>query len=158
MMVVLVSRGGFATTARYDRAAIAHEDLFAECLRRGFDEVLALAGDPPPRVVPVVPRRQRRLRATQERIGVLLMSENNGSSGRSREMRLPGSVAEVMPARRGRGSVRSSTLDGTLVAGFTAVILTRERFRSRDMGIGELITMIAAGLDHKLGRLEFESR
>ena len=53
MMVVLVSRGGFATiTARYDRAAIAHEDLFAECLRRGFDEVLALAGDPPPRVVP----------------------------------------------------------------------------------------------------------
>jgi len=54
MMVVLVSRGGFATvTARYDRAAIAHQDLFARCLRDGFDEVLALAGDPPPRVVAV---------------------------------------------------------------------------------------------------------
>lgn len=54
MMVVLVSRGGFATvTARYDRAAIAHPELFARCLRRGFDEVLALAGDPAPRVVPV---------------------------------------------------------------------------------------------------------
>ena len=54
MMVVLVSRGGFATvTARYDRAAIAHPDLFAQCLRQGFDEVLALAGDPQPRVVPV---------------------------------------------------------------------------------------------------------
>ena len=53
MMVVLVSRGGYATvTTRYDRASIAHEDLFAECLRRGFDEVLALAGDPPPQVVP----------------------------------------------------------------------------------------------------------
>jgi diacylglycerol O-acyltransferase len=55
MMVVLVSRGGFVTvTARYDRASIAHEELFAECLRRGFDEVLALAGgDPPPHVVSV---------------------------------------------------------------------------------------------------------
>jgi diacylglycerol O-acyltransferase len=54
MMVVLVSRGGFATvTARYDRAAIAHPELFAQCLRRGFDEVLALAGSPAPRVVPV---------------------------------------------------------------------------------------------------------
>lgn len=54
IMVVLVSRGGFATvTARYDRAAIAHPELFAQCLRRGFDEVLALAGDPAPRVVPV---------------------------------------------------------------------------------------------------------
>ncbi|MCX2931466.1 wax ester/triacylglycerol synthase family O-acyltransferase [Mycobacterium sp. CVI_P3] len=53
MMVVLVSRGGFATiTARYDRASITDEDLFARCLREGFDEVLALAGDPPPRVVP----------------------------------------------------------------------------------------------------------
>ena len=54
MMVVLVSRGGFATvTVRYDRAAIADPELFAQCMRQGFDEVLALAGDPKPRVVPV---------------------------------------------------------------------------------------------------------
>lgn len=53
IMVVLVSRGGYATvTARYDRAAIADQDLFAECLRHGFDEVLALADDPQARVVP----------------------------------------------------------------------------------------------------------
>ncbi len=53
-MVVLVSRGGYATiTCRYDRAAIAHPDLWARCLRQGFDEVLALAGDPRPQVVPV---------------------------------------------------------------------------------------------------------
>jgi diacylglycerol O-acyltransferase len=53
MMVVLVSRGGFATiTSRYDRAAIAHPDLWAQCLRQGFDEVLALAGEPRPHVVP----------------------------------------------------------------------------------------------------------
>ena len=54
MMVVLVSRGGYVTvTARYDRASFAHGELFAECFQRGFDEVLALADDPKPRVVPV---------------------------------------------------------------------------------------------------------
>lgn len=54
MMVVLVSRGGFATiTARYDRAAVANPDLWARCMREGFDEVLAMAGEPQPRVVPV---------------------------------------------------------------------------------------------------------
>jgi diacylglycerol O-acyltransferase len=53
IMVVLVSRGGYATiTARYDRAAITNPEIFAQCLRLGFDEVLALAGDPKPRVVP----------------------------------------------------------------------------------------------------------
>lgn len=49
MMVVLVSRSGYCTvSARYDRAAITDEALFARCLKEGFDEVLALAGDPPP--------------------------------------------------------------------------------------------------------------
>jgi WS/DGAT/MGAT family acyltransferase len=49
MMVVLVSRSGYCTiSARYDRASITDEALFARCLKDGFDEVLALAGDPPP--------------------------------------------------------------------------------------------------------------
>ena len=53
MMVVLVSRSGYCTiTARYDRASITDEALFARCLVAGFDEVLALAGDPPPTAVP----------------------------------------------------------------------------------------------------------
>lgn len=53
MMVVLVSRSGYGTiTARYDRASITDEPLFARCLQAGFDEVLALAGDPPPVSVP----------------------------------------------------------------------------------------------------------
>ena len=53
MMVVLVSRSGYCTiTARYDRAAVRHEALFARCLLEGFDEILALAGKPAPRAVP----------------------------------------------------------------------------------------------------------
>jgi diacylglycerol O-acyltransferase / wax synthase len=53
MMVVLVTRSGWCTiTARYDQAAIADRDLFARCLLEGFNEVLALAGDPAPVAVP----------------------------------------------------------------------------------------------------------
>src|SRR5271168_2916880 len=53
MMVVLISRGGWCTiTVRYDRASVQNEALFAQCLVEGFDEVLALAGDPPPHAVP----------------------------------------------------------------------------------------------------------
>src|SRR6185437_5610980 len=39
---------------------------------------------------------------------------------------------------------------------FTAIILTQERLRRRDMGVGELISMVTAGLNHQLGRIEFE--
>jgi WS/DGAT/MGAT family acyltransferase len=53
MMVVLISRGGWCTiTVRYDRASVRNEALFARCLLGGFDEILALAGDPAPRAVP----------------------------------------------------------------------------------------------------------
>ena len=53
MMVVLISRGGWCTiTVRYDRASVRNEALFAQCLLDGFDEILALAGDPAPRAVP----------------------------------------------------------------------------------------------------------
>src|SRR5271168_4802881 len=53
MMVVLISRGGWCTiTARYDRASVRNEALFAQCLLEGFDEILALAGVPAPHAVP----------------------------------------------------------------------------------------------------------
>ncbi|MCV7314796.1 HAD-IB family hydrolase [Mycolicibacillus parakoreensis] len=71
-------------------------------------------------------------------------------------MRLPGSVAEVAASAPGPKIGAFFDLDGTLVAGFTGVILTRERFRHRDMGLGELVSMLAAGVNHQLGRIEFE--
>jgi diacylglycerol O-acyltransferase / wax synthase len=53
MMVVLISRGGYCTiTTRYDRAAVRDEKLFARCLLEGFDEILALAGEPAMHAVP----------------------------------------------------------------------------------------------------------
>jgi putative phosphoserine phosphatase/1-acylglycerol-3-phosphate O-acyltransferase len=74
----------------------------------------------------------------------------------ARDLRLPGSVAEIMASPPGPEIGAFFDLDGTLVAGFTAVILTQERIRRRDMGVGELISMVTAGLNHQLGRIEFE--
>ncbi|MGB9308566.1 MAG: HAD-IB family hydrolase/lysophospholipid acyltransferase family protein [Mycobacterium sp.] len=74
----------------------------------------------------------------------------------SRDLRLPGSVAEIMASPPGPEVGAFFDLDGTLVAGFTAVILTQERLRRRDMGVGELLGMVQAGLNHTLGRIEFE--
>lgn len=72
------------------------------------------------------------------------------------DMRLPGSVAEIMASPAGAKIGAFFDLDGTLVAGFTAVILTQERLLRRDMGVGELLGMVQAGLSHTLGRIEFE--
>lgn len=73
-----------------------------------------------------------------------------------KDMRLPGSVAEIMASPPGPKVGAFFDLDGTLVAGFTAVILTQERLRRRDMGVGELLSMIQGALNHSLGRIEFE--
>jgi putative phosphoserine phosphatase / 1-acylglycerol-3-phosphate O-acyltransferase len=72
------------------------------------------------------------------------------------DLRLPGSVAEILASPPGPKIGAFFDLDGTLVAGFTAVILTQERLRRRDMGVGELLSMVQAGLNHTLGRIEFE--
>src|SRR5246127_1739398 len=74
----------------------------------------------------------------------------------ARDLRLPGSVAEILASPPGPKIGAFFDLDGTLVAGFTAVILTQERLRRRDMGVGELLSMVQAGLSHTLGRIEFE--
>ena len=82
--------------------------------------------------------------------------EERQSRKPARDLRLPGSVAEIMASPPGPKIGAFFDLDGTLVAGFTAVILTQERLRRRDMGVGELVSMVTAGLNHQLGRIEFE--
>lgn len=74
-----------------------------------------------------------------------------------RDMRLPGSVAEVKASPQGPHIGAFFDLDGTLVAGFTGVILTQEQFLSRQLGVADFFGMIQAGLNHKLGRREFEN-
>ncbi|OBI80990.1 HAD-IB family hydrolase/lysophospholipid acyltransferase family protein [Mycobacterium sp. E740] len=83
------------------------------------------------------------------------MSSENGQSSR-RTMRLPGSVAEIQASPQGPEVGAFFDLDGTLVAGFTGVVMTQDRFRRRQMSMGEFIGMVQAGLNHQLGRSEFE--
>jgi diacylglycerol O-acyltransferase / wax synthase len=53
MAVFLLSACGWCTImVRYDRAAVRDEKLFAQCLLEGFDEILALAGEPAARAAP----------------------------------------------------------------------------------------------------------
>jgi putative phosphoserine phosphatase / 1-acylglycerol-3-phosphate O-acyltransferase len=85
-----------------------------------------------------------------------MKGEDRESKKPARDLRLPGSVAEIMASPPGPEIGAFFDLDGTLVAGFTAVILTQERLRRRDMGVGELVSMVTAGLNHQLGRIEFE--
>ena len=58
------------------------------------------------------------------------MSPTNTQSRDGRSMRLPGSVAEVDASPPGPKVGAFFDLDGTLVAGFTGVIMTQDRFRS----------------------------
>src|ERR1700754_3561029 len=87
------------------------------------------------------------------------MTSGDGQPTRRRNprtMRLPGSVAEIEGSPAGPKIGAFFDLDGTLVAGFTGVIMTRDRLRRGQMGVGEFIGMVQAGLNHQLGRSEFE--
>ncbi len=83
-------------------------------------------------------------------------AKDHGIPTPPKDLQLPGSVAENRASPPGPKVGAFFDMDGTLVAGFTAVILTQERLRRRDMGVGELLSMVQAGLNHRLGRLEFE--
>src|SRR5215472_6494803 len=77
--------------------------------------------------------------------------------GTDRQMRLPGSVAEVDASPEGPEIGAFFDLDGTLVAGYTAAAHTVDRLRRRQFGAGELLRMTQLAVEYKLGRREFEA-
>jgi putative phosphoserine phosphatase/1-acylglycerol-3-phosphate O-acyltransferase len=87
------------------------------------------------------------------------MTTSDGRAGRKpnpRQMRLPGSVAEVESSPAGPKVGAFFDVDGTLVAGFTGVLLTQDTFRRREIGIGEFLGVVQSALNHQLGRADFE--
>lgn len=87
------------------------------------------------------------------------MTSQNGQPERRGDnviLRLPGSVAEIEASPEGPEVGAFFDLDGTLVAGFTGVMMTQDRLRRGQMSVGEFIGMVQAGLNHQLGRSEFE--
>ncbi|HUO38590.1 MAG TPA: HAD-IB family hydrolase, partial [Mycobacterium sp.] len=85
-----------------------------------------------------------------------MTAAGGGRKPARRDMRLPGSVAEVEASPPGPQIGAFFDLDGTLVAGFTGVIMTQDRFRRREIGIGEFLGVLQAALNHQLGRADFE--
>src|ERR1700754_4468270 len=60
-----------------------------------------------------------------------------------------------MTSANGQQNPRTMRLPGS-VAGFAGVVRTQDRLRRRQMSVGEFIGMVQAGLNHQLGRSEFE--
>ena len=140
MMAVLISRAGICTvTFRYDTASFVVPDVLEKSLQLGFDEVIEL-GRPRPR--PFAPGP-----AAEE-----LMTD-----GPARQLRLPGSVAEVDASPEGPGIGAFFDLDGTLVAGFTAAVHTRDRLLRREVSPGDFLRMTQLAVEYKLGRREIET-
>ena len=80
-----------------------------------------------------------------------------GPGGTDRQLRLPGSVAEVDASPEGRQIGAFFDLDGTLVAGYTAAAHTVDRLRRRQVGAGEVLRLTQLAVEYKLGRREFEA-
>ena len=74
-----------------------------------------------------------------------------------KQMRLPGSVAEVDASPKGPEIGAFFDLDGTLVAGYTAAAHTVDQLRRRQFGAGELLRMTQLAVEYRLGRREFEA-
>ena len=163
MMVVLVSRAGYCTiTTRYDRAADHRPEAVrpvpAGRLRRGARARRRRPARSRRRSHRTPSRRPRQL-VHLAQWECRAMSSQNGQPARKGGNRAHGCPARSprsRPAREGPKVGAFFDLDGTLVAGFTGVIMTQDRLRRGQMSVGEFIGMVQAGLNHQLGRSEFE--
>ncbi len=70
--------------------------------------------------------------------------------------RTPGSVAEVLAAPEGPHIAAFFDLDGTLVAGFTALVHSKHRLRSREVRAAEALRLVATAIDFQIGRTGFD--
>lgn len=70
--------------------------------------------------------------------------------------RRPGSVAEVLASEEGPAVAAFFDLDGTLVAGFTALVHSKERLRSREVKAAEALRLITTAIDFQIGRAGFD--
>jgi putative phosphoserine phosphatase / 1-acylglycerol-3-phosphate O-acyltransferase len=67
-------------------------------------------------------------------------------------MRLPGSVAEVAASPEGPQVGVFFDLDGTLIAGYSATHLARQRFHDREVGLSEVVRTLGVAVAAGLGR------
>ena len=77
--------------------------------------------------------------------------------GAHQSARLSGPMAEVGAGPEGPNVGAFFDLDGTLVAGYTAVAQTRDRVRRRDLRMAEFLTIVQLAVQFRLGRRAFET-
>lgn len=70
--------------------------------------------------------------------------------------RIPGTVAEVLGSPEGPEVCAIFDVDGTLVAGFTVNIYTKEGLRNRDIGVLDMLRMLSLSLSYQVGASPFE--
>ena len=70
--------------------------------------------------------------------------------------RLHGPTAEVESGPEGPEVGAFFDLDGTLVAGYTAAVQTRDRLRRRDLRVVEFLTIVELAVQIRLGRRAFK--
>jgi putative phosphoserine phosphatase / 1-acylglycerol-3-phosphate O-acyltransferase len=78
-------------------------------------------------------------------------------SGAQPSRRLPGPATEVEAGPAGAHVGAFFDLDGTLVAGYTAAVQTRDRVRRRDLRVAEFLTIVQLAVQFRLGRRTFET-
>ncbi|MEI2775119.1 MAG: HAD-IB family hydrolase [Tetrasphaera sp.] len=69
---------------------------------------------------------------------------------------LPGSVAEVLASPEGPETAAFFDLDGTLVAGFTVTVHTKEQVRNRELGVVDLLRILNHAVAFQAGQADFE--
>lgn len=67
----------------------------------------------------------------------------------------PGTVAEIEASPRGKRTTAFFDLDGTIIHGFSAQVMTEDRLRPGDVNITELLTLVRWGINAGLGRAGF---
>ncbi len=70
--------------------------------------------------------------------------------------RTPGSLGEIEASPKGKRIGAFFDLDGTLIAGFSASHLSKERMRKRDVTLAELLRTLGVALNASAGRSDFE--
>ena len=78
-------------------------------------------------------------------------------NGTDAPIRLPGPAAEVDAGPEGPEIGAFFDLDGTLIAGYTAAVQTRDRLRRRDLRVVEFLTIAHLAVQFRLGRRAFET-
>lgn len=82
------------------------------------------------------------------------MSGERVRSGRGSQA--AGSIAEVLASPAGPQVAAYFDLDGTLVAGFTALVHSKHQLLSREVGAAEALRLISTAIDFQLGRAGFD--